>query len=503
MKSKFTKTLCGILVLCLVLLAAASCAGQGGADTKDNTGEAAENPGNTDVAPDEATEAPRIFSEAPANDCGGYILRILSRETDTVDHHWEAKEIVADEETGDTINDAVYKRNAAVSEKYNIKMTQIANVDPAALAKKSVTAGSDDYDLMFASIGSTVGVAGNGCLLNLKVVPYVDLAKPWYDQNSNAGLSIAGKLYTTFCDFTIMDKNATWVYLFNKKLVQDLGLEDPYQLVKDGKWTIDKTVELCRGAAKDLNGDGAMTWEDQFGWQGESWNMYAGVVAAGIAPVVKNSEDLPEYVGIGEKGITAFTKLLTLFGDKTLCLRAEDVVGLGGNIWNDIMDASYMDGRILFANAGMNRVTLFRSMEIDFGIIPSPKLDESQSDYYNTISPFQATSLSIPSTVLDLEKIGAIADSLCAESKYTLIPAYYDVQLKTKLARDEESAHMLDIIFATRRFDLELIYGWGGFSGIFATAMNKNDPNIASTLEKTEAKIIKAIDKTIAAYTAD
>ncbi|MCL2814071.1 MAG: hypothetical protein FWD23_05675 [Oscillospiraceae bacterium] len=497
----FVKIISGILILCLVFLASASCGEKSGADTKETENQAAQNGGSEPPPNEPEAGVPRVFSDAPVNDYGWYNLRILSREAETADHHWEAKEIVAEEETGDAINDAVYKRNTAVSERYNIVITRIANVDPAALARKAVTAGSDEYDLIFASIGSTVGIAQNGCLVDLKEAAHIDLTKPWYDQNANAELSIANKLYTTFCDFTIMDKDATWVYLFNKKLVQDLGLEDPYQLVHDGKWSLDAMVGMCKGASKDLNGDGIITWEDQFGWQGEAWNMYTGIVAAGISPITKNSEDLPEYAGIGELGITAFTKLLSLFGDKTLCLRSDDVLGVSGNIWNDVMDASFMAGRILFTNAGMNRVTLFRSMDIDFGIIPSPKLEEGQSGYYNTISPFQATSLAIPATAGDLERTGAIADALCAESRYTLIPAYYDVQLKTKLARDEESSEMLDIIFASRRFDLELIYNWGGFSGIFSSAMVKNDANITSALEKAEPKIIKALEKTIEAYT--
>ena len=38
------------------------------------------------------------------------------------------------------------------------------------------------------------------------------------------------------------------------------------------------------------------------------------------------------------------------------------------------MDKIFSDGRVLFNFAGMNRVTLFRSMDTDFGILPVPKL---------------------------------------------------------------------------------------------------------------------------------
>ena len=490
-----------VFILCFAFLII-SCSQNNNANNTEQNNDA-ENPVNiaddSQNLPEETTEIPRILSEAPVNNYNGYNLRILSRLAQTPDHHWDANDIITDEETGDTINDAVYKRNMIISEKYNIKISRVDNVDPMALATKSVKAGSDDYDLFFGPIAATITAAQSGILINLKTVPYLDLTKPWYDQNANAQLSIGGKLHATFCDFTIMDKNATWVYLFNKQLIQDLGLDNPYKLVKDGKWTIDKMVEMCKGASKDLDGDGIITWRDQFGWQGESWNLYVGVIAAGIQVITKNSEDLPEYNGLGERGIEAFTKLLQVFGDKTISLRSEDLSSYKGDIWTEVMDASFMEGRILFDNAGMNRVTLFRSMDTDFGIIPSPKFDE-KGEYCNTVSHSQATAISFPATTVDLERSGILADALCAESSYTLIPAYYDVQLKTKFARDDESSEMMDIIFATRRFELSLIYNWGALPEIFSTAMTKNNPNITSALEKAEPKVIAAIAKTIAAY---
>jgi len=185
-----------------------------------------------------------------------------------------------------------------------------------------------------------------------------------------------------------------------------------------------------------------------------------------------------------------------------LCLRADDITGVS-NVWNDVMDASFMEGRILFTNAGMNRVSLFRSMDTDFGIIPSPKFDETQPQYLDTVSPYQATTLSVPAAAADLEQVGIITDALCAESHYTLIPAYYDVQLKTKLARDDDSGEMLDIIFSTRTFPLDLMYGWGDLATLFANAMKTNNTNITSAVEKNAPKVQKAMQKTIDAYNSN
>jgi ABC-type glycerol-3-phosphate transport system substrate-binding protein len=43
---------------------------------------------------------------------------------------------------------------------------------------------------------------------------------------------------------------------YNKTLLQKLGLEDPYQLQKNGQWTWDKFVELAKSGTQDTNGDG-------------------------------------------------------------------------------------------------------------------------------------------------------------------------------------------------------------------------------------------------------
>lgn len=499
-----------ILMLCMSFALLAACTENGNdASTTTTTTQPPDNSGENNEDPAETTEEPqeqKILSEAPVEDYGGVQYRILGNLLDLHGNgHWVSNDLYAEEETGDTIVDAVYKRNKAIEAKFNVNITKVENADPATLARTAIQAGSDEYDVIYAGLPQTLSLAQSGFLVSLHDVPHLDLEKPWYDQNANAQLSIGKKLYTTFTNFTILDKNATWVYLFNKQLIADLGLEDPYVLVREGKWTIDKLIEMSKAAAKDLDGDGVMGNWDQYGYMGESFNMYAGIIASDVVLFPKDTNDYPTYNGVTERASTAFTKLLELLGSKDLALRAEDITGKGfsgGNLYADVMDVSFMEGRILFNNAGMNRVTLFRSMEIDFGIIPSPKFDEAQPNYYNTLTAYYAPSLSIPTTLDDdaLERVGAVTDSLCAESMYTLIPAYYETQLKTKLVRDNESGEMMDMIFANRRFDLGQLYGFGGITTILNQAMTNNNPNITSTLERAAGRVQTAINKLIQAY---
>jgi len=41
-------------------------------------------------------------------------------------------------------------------------------------------------------------------------------------------------------------------------------LEDPYLLVKDGKWTIDKIWDMAKDMPRDVNGDGVMDDADSY-----------------------------------------------------------------------------------------------------------------------------------------------------------------------------------------------------------------------------------------------
>ena len=107
------------------------------------------------------------------------------------------------------------------------------------------------------------------------------------------------------------------------------------------------------------------------------------------------------------------------------------------------------------------------------------------------------SSVAIPVTVPDRERTGIITEALCAESQYTLLPAYYDISLKTKFARDDESSEMLDLIFANRLYDIGHIYDWGNITSFFYDTFHKGTNTIASFWEKNEAKITNALEKTI------
>jgi hypothetical protein len=129
-----------------------------------------------------------------------------------------------------------------------------------------------------------------------------------------------------------------------------------------------------------------------------------------------------------------------------------------------------------------------------------PKSDNTQERYIGPIMS-GAVSLSVPPTYTDLERTGIIIEALCAESFYTVTRAYYNSVLTGRICLDEESSDMLDIIFNEKRFDLGLVYNFGGgvISEFFENVVIKGftDKNyVLEEFENLRDKIEAGIQKT-------
>jgi len=141
-------------------------------------------------------------------------------------------------------------------------------------------------------------------------------------------------------------------------------------------------------------------------------------------------------------------------------------------------------------------------MEIDFGVIPFPKLDETQPTYNHFVHT-TAAMMSIPVTNLDLENTTIMLEAMAAKSKYTLQRAYYDICLEGKFMRDEESAAMLDIILDTRNFDIGYIYNWGNLFTNFRNVLTSGKGDLASQYAKAEKSAVAQMEKTVEAWLED
>jgi len=139
-------------------------------------------------------------------------------------------------------------------------------------------------------------------------------------------------------------------------------------------------------------------------------------------------------------------------------------------------------------------------METDFGILPYPKLEVSQPQYYSPINSWHVGFICVPLVQEDSVRTAVILESMAAESLYTLQPAYYDMNLYGKFTRDEESRDMLDIIFSATMYDIGEVFNFGNFAETIIHYPSNKNYTYASTYEKLEVKIYKDIDKVMAKY---
>ncbi len=226
----------------------------------------------------------------------------------------------------------------------------------------------------------------------------------------------------------------------------------------------------------DLDGDGIRKWDvDQFGFVTHESSCEGFFFGSGSNIVKKETDDLPYLDMSNERVITVIEKVIKLIADK-------DIVVNGSIQTLDFvqqMQPVFESGRSLFYGEVMQCIIRrLRTMKIDFGVIPFPKLDEQQ-DEYNHFIHVTAAMLSVPLSNPNIDKTGIILEAMAAKSKYTLQKAYYDVCLERKFMRDEESSVMIDIIQKARNYDIGYIYNWGSLFTAFRTCITKSDTDFA------------------------
>ena len=478
-----------ILVMCMLLVIFISC---------DNKNDSTVNTGNIpeeQIIDDESEEQVKMIRhDVPEMDLDGYEFRILSQG---YSHAWHGV-INIEEETGELVNDNIYRRNRIVEERFNIVISETNDINKI---RNSVRAGSNDFDLVTGWCDPLFGyfIEGLGYQFS-EYGQYIDLSKPYWDSGLTQALTFKDTILFPVGAIDITTYDLIHVLLFNKKLVAELELENPYNLVKNGEWTFDKYAEMVKDVVRDVDGNGTMDENDMYGLVSMvKYVLPCFWVAAGVETVARTSDGLPEFTLLSdEKFASVIDRIYAINYDNNSWYRNT----ADFSNYSEVHDTIFMSNRALFFNNTFKMVEDIRSMETDFGIVPYPKFTADQANYYTRMEgcfPFI-----VPITVPEPVNIGAIIEVMSCESLNYVIPAYYEVSLKTKHARDEESAEMLDIIFSNRVIDLgDSIWCSRLRDGMFAQMFSRDDRNLASRLERVESQMNREIEKVLVALELD
>ncbi len=436
MRKLLTRTVSLILVLLMIASTLAGCRQSGSKDK--------EKEGRDDPA-EEVYEGENGYVLA-VNDYNGASFAITDRGSG----------LMTDEETGESLNDATFRRNAKVESLYNIDL-DITEYDGSFDFETQIAAiimsGTDTYQL----IGNGMGVMAThtmttGYYQNLLDLAYFDFDQAWWPSEFMKNARIGNNLYTAVGNMTSSYYDLFTAIFFNKELAENYGIGDLYELTREGKWTIDKMIECAEKAEVDLDGDGMMDPKiDQFGLTiHRAYPTHAFVTAFDIQMTDYDSEGMPTILPLSERYVDVYEKLNVFFHSNCVNYRSrqEDA---------PVDDTSFLEGRALFEGNRMFFAGGYREMEKNFGILPYPKWDETQENYRSYSDTEQVFAYAIPITT-NGDVAANIFEAMSYFGHQMVLPAYYDKVLKGQTTRDAQSGEMLDIIYSNASYQFVQIY---------------------------------------------
>ena len=426
----------------------------------------------------EDSDAPSLPSVEEIGDISGDFHILVSG-------NWAWNDYASGGEEGSVVDAAIYRRNQYILNKYNVNVTNedivrysstMGSGDGYTKIYTDYMAGDNNYDAAMIGTYDVATLAYNGYLHNLNDIPNLDLTKPYWDQRANEDLSINGKMYYTTGDISVADNRATYVLFFSKNMVAKYGLDNPYDLVNNNEWTLEKFGEMVKSVGADENNDGIYDKNDTFGLLTPRDTNVAILAAANERICTINDAGQIELTFYSERIVNLYDRYLDIVSDPSHTYNYQYNYVTGErkmNATDEERVGMFNTDHALFYSHTMFYMDHLRDIESDFGILPYPKFDKEQEKYGNLVSAWHSQFLCVPENSKDLERTGIILEELAYQGKQLLTPAYYEKTLVGQYTRDEESAEMLDLIFANLVYDVGIYYNIGTYKDCLTTIVEQ------------------------------
>ena len=429
------KTAITILALFLCLAAISSCGlvvinypseteiGETAAETQ--TQAETEAPGYKKITKDTTLRSKEYLDTIENADWNGGVVKIASVYPLLSDTQSSPK----------SISTLIEERNNAVTEKLGVEIYTEATDEASLFAALSASMTSGQYyaDLLMIPQDTVASFAAAGLLFNLRSLPNFDLSAPYFNASSaEAGAAgynsyaVAGEMTCSLHTFHAM--------FFSRDAFEKLGLELPYSLVKNGKWTYDAYFTLAAQSgeyapiATGAHGDEAAD---------AAYIALGGkFISAGVKKAPTVAADLEKLEGTVELIRRVFTNERALTGERG------GIAAFSGAMFM----ADRLDAMSSLADSGTT-----------WGVLPIPKASEEQEKY---ITPASADSLvvAVPAVLFSDERASQVLRALAAASAGR-VPQAFIINAQNTMLRDNSSALMLDTIVSDIRYDFAYTAG--------------------------------------------
>lgn len=493
---KFSKLISLMLMLCLICtLALTACS-----DKEDTSNES--NTSKEEVKLNRYDGETLTFLTCSVNST--YESEILSN-TDAYKEEGLAQSLP------DIVNNDLQNRKNLIEQNMGVTVEEIKFHSPKRpygeicdTIRKDVMSSNEDYQIVVPCLYDAAALAVEDMFLNLRGINNLNIDAEWWNQSFNDSMTYAGQLYFTVGDIGIVNKNSTASLFVNLDLWEKLHLSDefggnPYELVRNGKWTLDTIMEASRALSKDENNDQKIDYNDSFGWAGQLDDMWSIFFGAGEKIASADSEGYPALSMYNERSARLMDKMQEFVQDDAHYISANDYFGVVQ--WpTQLTLEAFTTGRCIFFNGSLGTVIELGDMEERFAIVPIPKMDAKQDSYHSLVNPWTSTCFAIPVSVTG-DKLKMTADVLnyMGEiSKDTVAKNYQETVINYMKIRDDDSIDMVEnYILPNRACDVGMVFKWGGLDGLLQEMADSTKGSFSSKYEAKEDAAQTALEDTI------
>lgn len=379
------------------------------------------------------------------------------------------------EKSTDKIDYAIYQRNSATQEFFNIKFDFQAasgsshSAEVIQKARSASSAGDNAYQLVIASHGGdfTPHAMEGGVFLNLKNIPNLDLNKGYWAKFVNDNAEVSGAIFGVTGSISLNLYQELYVCFFNSSLCSTYGIDPKslYQTVLDQQWTLDYLINLTQNIYNDTNGNG-FDAEDVYGYGLVFASMDAMWSACDISLASTNKSGVLRLnVDRAKLGTTLRKMNSFVWSQKgVICLDNEGGANSSKVQSKEVFEGGgaqmVATGRTLFANDRLYNVTIDEMKNCkDYGILPYPKFETKQHQYYTGARDHYTVHMILLPAKQMVDECGAVLEYLAYSSHNNVMPMYYTVVLSGRFTRDPESIEMLNIIFQNVKMDSGYVFG--------------------------------------------
>ena len=309
--------------------------------------------------------AERIKS-LPDADFGGATFRIA---TDTND-------LVVNTAGASFVGKEQYLRNLAVEEKYNVKLTLTDESGLPTVVDRIRTealAGAGFCDLVILHTSRFQDLVSADLLHNVRTVPYLNLSGEGIHSESLKATTFGPTTYGFAGDF-IYEPDSLYGIFFNKDLLSKTALPDLYQLVRDNQWDFDNLVLYAEEVLSvSLAGGKRISGFQSTASKEELINVFW---AAGGQDFLSNDYGTRPYLDYNNETTESFIGSVQKALFKTSAFNDSTASAV----------STFSTGDSFMLIAPLSTAKDLVGKGINWGLVPLPKQDINQSNFYSYMS---------------------------------------------------------------------------------------------------------------------